>query len=1038
MAIDAYGIEYVASYALDGVKGRIDVFDDEGFFITELPVEGPKGVAVDSEGNLYVYRNVTGIFRYTPTVYKPEEGEIEYGNPPVLVASGGNLNGLAIDFSNDRLYAANQISIEVYGSKAEGNVHLDTIEPAGLSWNTWVAVDSQRRRLYASACTSGFEKCVIRVFEADAPYAELAEINGSETPAKKFSSTKGWLSVAVDEETGHFYVDDLETTKNVYEFDQNYKFASRLQFSAFQGGNALQIAVSNSPLNKAAKNWRYLFVPAISPGAVFAFEASSDPAPEILGVSVSTVAQTEAELQATINPRNSATNYSFEYVTQQQFDETEFADAKLAGAGTLPAGNVPRQVKAIAQGLSPGTTYRFRVVAENVNGAADEEGPAFTTYSDAFISNSCPNQTLRIGASAALPDCRAYELVTPPDTNGRAVKGIGFTGDRFTTLEASPLGNVVSFTLEGGALPGSDVTGGINGDPYLATRGASGWTTASAGPSGTEALGFHPGSRSPDQGYSFWDVEGEGSAVVEGKPSHYVRYPDGHSDLVGTGSIGSDPTASGVLITEGGTHIVFQTEIFGGAPAIQLEPNAPPTGTRAVYDRTPDGVTHVVSLLPGNETPKAGEHAEYLGASRDGEGIAFEIEDSLYFRVGNAVTYKVGVNVDPAGERLAFAGASPGGDRIFYVEDEDLLAFDTSSEEDIEFTESGDVTVVNVAPSGTRAYFTSPSVLTGEANPNGDVPDAGEQNLYLSEEGAISFVGTVTDRDVEGEVNSLGTVVDGLGLWIRVAGGGRVGGQLAWDPSRLNPDGSVFLFQSRANLAGYDSDGFAQIYRYDSGANRLHCLSCIPTKAPATGGASLQTPSASQLTPPPSSPYGFVPNLSPDGKRVFFESKEALVSRDTDEVQDVYEWEEEGVGSCTQPGGCVYLITSGESARDNFLFAHSASGDDVFFTTGDILTGFDGSGTPSVYDARVGGGFPEPDPPICVGESCHPGLTPPPVLPSSESGVRQKSGNVTGKKSCPKGKRKVKRKGKIVCVKKKKQGKKKKGGKAGKNRGASK
>ncbi|HEY8502916.1 MAG TPA: hypothetical protein VIL21_09540, partial [Solirubrobacterales bacterium] len=36
VAIDAYGNEYVASYAFDGTKGRIDVFNDEGKFITEL------------------------------------------------------------------------------------------------------------------------------------------------------------------------------------------------------------------------------------------------------------------------------------------------------------------------------------------------------------------------------------------------------------------------------------------------------------------------------------------------------------------------------------------------------------------------------------------------------------------------------------------------------------------------------------------------------------------------------------------------------------------------------------------------------------------------------------------------------------------------------------------------------------------------------------------------------------------------------------------------------------------------------------------
>jgi hypothetical protein len=171
----------------------------------------------------------------------------------------------------------------------------------------------------------------------------------------------------------------------------------------------------------------------------------------------------------------------------------------------------------------------------------------------------------------------------------------------------------------------------------------------------------------------------------------------------------------------------------------------------------------------------------------------------------------------------------------------------------------------------------------------------------------------------------------------------------------------------------------------------------------------------------PFSDSGFVPNLRADGARAFFESTEALVSSDTDEVRDVYEWEEGGVGSCALEGGCIYLISTGHSARDNFLFGHSASGDDVFFTTGDVLVGGD-EDTTSVYDARVGGGFAETSTgsfPCTEIDLCRGGPSPGPSLSSPATNTTGPSGNLTPTKTCPKGTHRAIRKGKEVCIKKK-------------------
>jgi hypothetical protein len=1006
VAVDSYGNEYVASYATDGSKGRIDVFDDEGKFITELlDPKGPKSIAVDGQGNLYAFDRLPGpgpteIARYAPSVYKPKSGEIEYKNPRVVIATAEAPNGgVASDLSNDRLFVDLGGSIREYDSAVKGNGLLSTITHEKLKGSNWVAVDSQRRRLYASYCKEGIFKCGILVFEADAPYELLKEIDGSTVPAGKFVSGKGWLSTAVDEQNGHFFVDDLEASNKVYEFDEDFEYFATVESTGFAGGNALQIAVANNPLNKENRNFEYLFVPVLFGATrVLAFEPPEERPPKILSLEATNIGETEAELRAKIDPEGGDTDYVLE------IEGPGLEGPQIVAQGTIPGTSLPQEVGGLVGGLEPGAEYSLHAFAENEAGDDDEAG-VFATFSDAQPTiGPCPNDALRAGSSAALPDCRAYELVSPADTNGRSIKGAGGGGDRFAMVQAAPSGNALSFEMRGGVLPGTEGSGGFYGDPYRATRSASGWSTVLTGPTGSEADQPQAGSVSPDQRHLFSMASGEGTAVVGEQETHYIRYPDGHAELVGRGSLGTEPEAIGKLITENGTHIVFQTRNIFGTPSLQLEPNAPPTGTTAVYDRTPDEVTHVVSLLPGNVTPT--KDSAYLGASADGVGIAFEIDGNLYLRLGNATTFQIGT------KGAKFAGVSEEGGRVFYLEGGDLLAFDTGTEEVIEFTETGDAVPVNVAPEGSRAYFVSEEEIAGSgSNPNGDEPQAGEQNLYRSDEGAISFVGTVTERDVEG-INTAGGKIDGLGLWMQAAQG-----HPETDPSRLTPDGGVFLFQSRENLDGYEPGEFPQVYRYDSGASLLECLSCPPTKTSPIEGASLQSFAFTDLASPFQN--GFVPNLRADGARAFFESTEALVSSDTDGVRDVYEWEEAGVGSCTRAGGCIYLISTGHSARGNYLFGHSASGDDVFFTTGDVLVGGD-EDTVSVYDARVNGGFAEPEPVICLEEVCKPGITPPPSLPASESGARHQSGNSTPTKTCPKGKRKVIRHGKEVCIKKKK------------------
>jgi hypothetical protein len=1041
VATDFYGNIYVSSSGSEGAlgkEGKIVIFDPSGHFITEIKDEsGPGPLAIDSEGNLYVANAFSALeeslVRYEPTLYKPEEGEIEYGAPPTVLQKKEAFGGLAINPANDHLFRKEGFRIVEYKSAAEGNEKIGSIGEGQLEQESvGIAVDAAHERIYASTWQGPPENITkaVRAFELAPPHNLLFTLEESDMPEGKIQSS--FLSLAADEGSGHLFIYDGEGAKKVYEFETSNSGGTYLKSigHSFQYTFLSQIGVDNGPFSpNGALNpiERFLFVPS-HPGGTghsFAFGPPSEGPPSIESTSVANAGEEEAELQGSIEPFGLKTHYIIEYLSQQQYEEegNSFAGAEVAGEGDIPAGNSPVDVAAAVEGLEPGTRYRFRVFAGNTEGT-DEAEDEFATFPAAEPFPECANDPLRIGFSALLPDCRAYELVTPPDTNARTPRGVSLLGTNyFATREASPSGGAVSFQIEGGIIPGSEGTGSLGGDPYLSTRSASGWGTEGAGPNGFEVAGVVPGSTSPDQGYSLWNTGANGSAVIGGKQTYYVRYPDGHSALVGRGSLTEDPRGQGRLISENGGHIVFVSGNNG--PAIQLEPDAPPSGTATVYDRTADEVTHVVSLLPGDETPAAGQNATYEGASLDGAGVAFKIGNTLYFRYNNEETYELG-------EGVTFAGIAEGGNRAFYLEGGRLWRFDALSEEATEFS-SSPVTPVNVSADGNVAYFVSSSVLTSEPNPNGAVAQGGQENLYRSEEGAISFVGTVTERDVEGESNG-NEVIGGLGLWTKELDEGQLGA----DPSRTTPDGDALLFESRALLDGYDPEGNAEVYRYDFTSNELDCLSCNPTLAPASSDASLESVIAGLGDPEPFSSFAYVANLRPDGNRAFFQSDEALVPGDVDGLQDVYEWEAQGTGSCERKGGCIYLISSGHSLRTDYLYAASDSGDDVFFRTSDILLPRDAEETPSIYDARVEGGFAEPVEEPCEGEGCKPGVSPAPALEAPAQPALGAEDNVPAAKNCPKGKHKVKRGGKTVCVKKKHHKKHHHKKKAGKSRGAGK
>ncbi|HET7510834.1 MAG TPA: hypothetical protein VFJ65_11385, partial [Solirubrobacterales bacterium] len=337
VAIDSYGDIYVASMLES--KGRIDVFAPDGTFITEFAdPAGPQSIAVDAKGNVYLFERISGgarqIRRFPPKIYKPEEGEIEYGEEPILLASNltkpvismDATTSLAIEPSSQRLYVDTAHVVAVFGSVAEENSLLEP-ESIALQTSASIAIDAKHKRIYVSDTVPITLKSMVRIFELEAPHNEVGKNTGSTTPKGEFLSGEGNLQIDVDEETGHLFVGDIAGANKVYEFDESGAYLATIEHSfevaVGPGGVPGEIAVDNGP---KSPHRAWLFVPSVaspSAGHVYAFEPSEECAAEVESAAASDITETEATLQATINPCGLETTYRFEYVSQQQFEAEE-------------------------------------------------------------------------------------------------------------------------------------------------------------------------------------------------------------------------------------------------------------------------------------------------------------------------------------------------------------------------------------------------------------------------------------------------------------------------------------------------------------------------------------------------------------------------------------------------------------------------------------------------------------------------------------------------------------------------------------------
>lgn len=726
-----------------------------------------------------------------------------------------------------------------------------------------------------------------------------------------------------------------------------------------------------------------------------------------------------AQVHLSVNPNGEATTYHLEYGTE---GDCEVSACESTEETNLGDGISELSSSVVLSGLEPGVTYHYRVVASNAKGEGTNSlDHTFATFAPPVFKGDCANLLARQQTGATLLlDCRAYELVSAGNAGGYDVESNLVPGQAPLTAYPVAHGRLL-YSLHAGVIPevaGKPTNRGL--DPYVATRGNDGWSTAYVGipadapstaPFGSSLLA----ADSLLETFAFGGPDICSPCFDDGSVGIPVHMPDGslRQGMAGESDPGPAAKADGLIakpLSADGSHLVF-----GSLQRYQLDGNDN-TGDVSIYDRNlRTDITQVVSKTPAGtnlpclqgagacHSPGNTAGISELDISEGGDRIVvgqLVSTDSagnhyyhLYMHVG---TDPHTVDLTPGTtDGVLYDGMTSDGGTVFYTTRDQLISPDDGDS-------SADIYAADVDSGGAMTLRLVSTLGNGDPSNDDGCTPLGDWNSVAGNGhcdavavagggGVASGSGTVfffspevldTSDPQHQPVQDLANLyvsapgaaprfvatVDSIGN-PAVVHGVHQAGIHSYGDFQVTPSGDYAVFSTAQQVTDHPARDHFQIYRYDARADQLECASCSPTGAASTADVSLTLQGL---------------NLSDDG-RVFFTSPEQLALRDTDGKRDAYEWN----GTDTQ------LISTGASESDSGMVTVSADGVDAYFFTRQTLVPGDLNGNAmKIYDARSEGGYLfTPARPACAAsDECHgPGTVaapPPPINTVTGSGAQ--------------------------------------------------
>jgi hypothetical protein len=550
---------------------------------------------------------------------------------------------------------------------------------------------------------------------------------------------------------------------------------------------------------------------------------------------------------------------------------------------------------------------------------------------------ACPNASLRGGPSAHLPDCRAYELVTPPEKNGGYINEGSFM--------TSPEGESVAFSSISGFAGATSTLYTQTGyqSSRKGTSGSAGWATVAETEPEAEFLNNHDilstdfldetfgdiatlekGEDSLESGMRLWrlqEITGPESSL-----SFYLRGLDGVNIKIGpavpssasglaqsrAGSVESEEIAA-LGISADGSHMVYTDPEPQGpnqwsfaAPGALLEYAG--TGNRQPMlvgvEDSGGFVNHCSRQLLGGTS-------RFINLpnpiSSDGRKVFFTdaCQGELFVRIDNGEPSERTVPIsEPSSAECArcdtqsatrssavFLGASEDGSKAFFYTEQPLL------------NGSGGLYEYNSdAPAGEFITEISPGTIpaldsSGTAGTRVVISPNGSHVYFLSNKVLTKAPAPEAQGvDEAGEPVAFGAVAQAGGdnLYDYEADAAYPSGHITF-VAPLNasdtagsqgavfnttPDGRFLVLDVHSDLTADDTSSSSQVFEYDSMSNSLvrvsHGEDGYNANGNGTGSdATIAAATEVELRFDPSSYYEHL-TVSANGEYVFFQSPDAL------------------------------------------------------------------------------------------------------------------------------------------------------------------